>query len=233
MPKLTHNNAVIYVLECNTTSDKIYGHTKNIYDFRYRLKNNCMNGKAGHPYDQINENGGYENWSMKIVEKLQNTSKDEIMDRVAVLRGDQISVKSPPIYSQVPPIYSQLPQNNSFSNFTCNYCNKQFSRRDNMTRHQMRICKIAELKKQVQNQQEEIDRLKSQQLTTTTHNNTKNTTNIKTQNNTNIQNNIVIEIGHENLSELLTKKQKMHILNKLYGSLEYLIEYIHCKSLEN
>ncbi len=60
-------------------------------------------------------------------------------------------------------------------------------------------------------------------------NNTINENNI-TNNNNNITNNNtfnVIALGHENLTEVFSKKEKMNILKYKYGSLPQLVEYAH------
>ena len=58
--------------------------------------------------------------------------------------------------------------------------------------------------------------------------NTTNTTNNTNSNNVTTNNTInLISIGHENLPELLSKKEKLNVLDHRYNSLNYLIKYIH------
>jgi hypothetical protein len=64
------------------------------------------------------------------------------------------------------------------------------------------------------------------------NNRIKNSNNTNNSHNTNIQNNIVnyqiVGFGKENIHDLLTNQEKRMILNSKFGSLEKLIETVHC-----
>jgi hypothetical protein len=58
-------------------------------------------------------------------------------------------------------------------------------------------------------------------------NNTNNIHNINTINNNQNININIVPLGNENLSDILSTKEQMHILNKKLQCLDYLVEYIH------
>lgn len=158
--------------------------------------------------------------------------------------------------SQIPQnsaINPQNPSHNTKSEHTCNYCLKNFSRSDNLSRHLDLYCKV---KKQQDNEKEKIfkslleqmEELKKQNnkiikenkqlrkdnknlMTKVTHNvNSHNiTNNHNTQNNTqnNIKNNVnIVAFGEEDLSYISDKVCK-YFLKKGYQSVPQLIEHIH------
>ncbi len=181
--------------------------------------------------------------------------------------------------SKTPPVNSASLQNNSKSlqnnckktlsdtlidNIICKYCNKIFTRHDNLTRHINLRCKkkctdilLDEnnmLKQIIEKQSEELKEVKTMisnllnknckvhpktlqkinkqlngdnnTVNETTNNNTVN----ETTNNNTVNNNItynIIALGHENLTEVFSKKEKMNILKYKYGSLSQLVEYAH------
>lgn len=184
---------------------------------KYNIKQRCLSSNPAVFYTTINSNGGFDNFTMNAYEHYNCRSKHEAENRIAELN----SINS----DQILPFTQKILPN--IDRHKCIYCNKEFTRQYNLARHQTRTCKengLVKMKKQILCQQKLIDKLQSQTIQT------QNIQNIQTQNiqNNNIQNNIIFEIGSENISDILTKKQKLAILKKMYGSLEYLVEHIHC-----
>ena len=152
----------------------------------------------------------------------------------------------PPNNSNLPPNNSNLPPNNSkpiLNNLSCKYCNKKFTRIDNLTRHlNCRCSKKQEnnLEDTIKKQADELIQLKSLisdlinknckvhpktlQKINKQLNGDYNT--INENNTTNITYNI-IGLGHENLSDVFSKKEKMNILKYRFNSLPRLVEYAH------
>ena len=236
MPKHNLANTIIYKLQCKSDSSKfIFGYTGNVKCFKCNLKRDCNANKQTTMHSIIKLNGGYDNWEFVIVEPV--TDCKCIRDAEKYVEN----AKRRHIESQMNPNESHLTQNESL---TCEYCNKEFTFRTNLVRHQKKSCKNKQpderellLQKQIELQQEEIKLLKQQQSqiitnntnntnNTNSHNNNCNNTNNNTINNT--QNNIIIELGNEDLVNVLSEQQKIAILNKLYDSINCLTEYIHC-----
>ncbi len=145
-----------------------------------------------------------------------------------------------------------LPDVETESKYTCNYCGTSYKHKQSKFKHQQK-CKINNqdfLHEQLKKQSEEINEMKNllkeminknckvhpktlQKINKQLNgdNNTINENNI-TNNNNNITNNNtfnVIALGHENLTEVFSKKEKMNILKYKYGSLPQLVEYAHFK----
>ena len=113
----------------------------------------------------------------------------------------------------------------------CQYCLKSFSNKSSITRHSRGRCKQQESLQQ----QQIIEKLEKQlkeketQLVCVNNktNNSHNTNTINTViNNTN--NTIkLVELGNENIVELLSDREKKQILGKMHKSLIHLIEKVH------
>jgi hypothetical protein len=153
----------------------------------------------------------------------------------------------------------------NLNNLSCNYCNKTFSRIDNLNRHINFRCKAKinkdsllnennKLKLIIEKQSEEIKEVKSilseemkevkSILTDLLNKNCKvhpktlqkinkqlngdhNTIN-ETINNGTVNNTYnIIALGHENLTDVFSRKEKMAILKYRYCSLPHLVEYTH------
>lgn len=135
--------------------------------------------------------------------------------------------------------------------YNCKYCDIKFTRKDSLKKHNNR-CKNRNnslnilqeknniLEKQIKHQTEEINEMKSilseiinkkaKIHPKTLHKinkqlNINNTTN-NYLNNT-IHNTFLIALGHENLTEIFSKKEKINILKNRYNSLPFLVEYAH------
>ena len=135
-------------------------------------------------------------------------------------------------------------------NIMCTDCNKQFTRIDSLQRHQ-KTCKktnydakkeiIDFLKEKYNNDiidemlnKETIKEFDNQINGDKNNNNGINDSNLHNSlneqhiNSHNTQNfNVIVNLGDENLSELLTVKEQLKILNKRNKCLEYIIQYIH------
>ena len=138
--------------------------------------------------------------------------------------------------------------NNKFHNkyLNCEYCNKIISRKDNLKRH-IKICKakiyydiekklkdeneklkiiIKEDKEDIKKMKEDLELLKINISANNTTNN--NTANNNTNNNFQQNNHLLIQLGKENVINVLPKSDQIKILNTCYNSLYRLIKEIHC-----
>ena len=73
MPKdvISYSNTIIYKIFCNdkTVTDIYVGHTTNFIKRKYQHKNLCNKGKKLKIYNLIQENGGWDNWTMIEIAK--------------------------------------------------------------------------------------------------------------------------------------------------------------------
>jgi hypothetical protein len=141
---------------------------------------------------------------------------------------------------------SSLSSSNEHS-IKCNFCNKILSSRQSKSRHQ-KTCKknsINEenklLKESIKTLTFNMEEMKKQLLTVMNDkckihpktlnkiNKQINNTNSNNTNNTNngTVNNYIISLGKENLAEVLSKKEKINILNNRSLVLENIVQYIH------
>jgi len=149
------------------------------------------------------------------------------------------------IYNQqnMSSIHQELSDNTSSTNiYNCNYCNKEYNRKDNLTRH-LKKCKMNNKKLIEENEylKTENNKLKIQitqmiNIQYKTHpktlnriNKHLNSNNIINSNNTISSNNTfnIIQLGKEDLDIVLTNKEQINILNEKHNSLEYMIKYVH------
>jgi hypothetical protein len=144
-------------------------------------------------------------------------------------------LETPQNNSQIPQNNSKTPQNNS-KIYKCLKCSKILSRKDNLTRHE-KICnnklEINEIKEKNDKLEKEMLELKNmlqkalkihpktlQKINKQLNNNINN----GTVNNNNIN---IVQLGHENLDEILTEKEKLGILNNKCHSLRDLVKLVH------
>jgi len=127
---------------------------------------------------------------------------------------------------------------NVSNEFLCSICNKKLNSRTTKWRHE-KTCnnnkknkdeeielmknEMEEFKKQSQKEMEKLKDMLQKALKI--HPKTLNK--INTQLNNNTTNNIYVQLGRENLCEVLTNKQKMGILNRQVMGLNDLVELIH------
>lgn len=75
MPKkaIDYSNTVIYKIVCNdlNITDCYVGHTTDFRKRKAHHKCNAINKKILKVYNFINENGGWDNWQMIMVEKIE------------------------------------------------------------------------------------------------------------------------------------------------------------------
>ena len=168
--------------------------------------------------------------------------------------NSKILQKPPKIETTTPETSNTTPSilSTNLNNLSCKYCNKTFSRIDNLNRHINFRCKAKinkdsllnennKLKLIIEKQSEEMKEVKSV-LTDLLNKNCKvhpktlqkinkqlnlngdhNTINNGTVNNTYN----LIALGHENLTNVFSRKEKMSILKYRYCSLPHLVEYTH------
>ena len=133
--------------------------------------------------------------------------------------------------------------------FSCEFCNRSYTRKSSLTRHQ-KTCKVKnnliienkELKKELKKtkikfelHEKEIQELKDilnkqlkihhktfQKMKNSLNNNIVNST-INNNNNINI-----VELGNENLSNIISNQNQIKILNKKFMSLQTLVKLVHC-----
>jgi hypothetical protein len=255
MSPFDYSKTKIYKIQCRDESvqEVFYGHCTKIANVKYRLKHNLENGNNTHICNTIRENGGIEKWDIDIIELYTDCKNKEQADyRVATIKSQNNSERTISSNHNTISLNHLIPENETINQtsktpelFNCNVCNKTFTLKTNLTRHQKNTCKKSTnendfettVKLQLNKQEEKIKKLeehikKLEQTIVSQHNN--NTVNNITQqnnttnNNNNIQNNIIFELGNENFEQVLTDQQKLQILNQKYSSIEYFIKKYHC-----
>jgi hypothetical protein len=142
------------------------------------------------------------------------------------------------------PSFSSSNLSKTTSEHICNRCNKEFTRKDNLARHELSCNKNNKinyrqeneiLKEKLEKQSEEIKEVKSM-LMDLMNKNAKihpktlqkiNKQLINSNNNNTIINNTFVKFGNLSYDGLLSDKQQREILNKQYLSLEESIKQIH------
>jgi hypothetical protein len=138
--------------------------------------------------------------------------------------------------------------NISQQKINCKYCNKEFNKKQSKSRHELNYCKERIKKLDIKNETNQfvkkdelkdfiieeaknlVDKLmkslKIHPKTLNKINNQLNNINNGTINNTNNTINIV-QLGRENLSDILSNKEKINILNRQAMSINDLVELVH------
>ena len=123
----------------------------------------------------------------------------------------------------------------------CNFCNIIFSRNDSLTRHinknrcknetkkeQYKDDEILEMKKEMLEYRKEMELLKDQlQKALKIHPKTLQKINTQLNNNGTINNTVIIQLGKEDLSKMLTMDEKMSILNRQAMGINDLVKLVH------
>ncbi len=185
----------------------------------------------------------------KICNKIY-ASRQSLWNHVNKYHNDKISQKSSasnPFGSSKCNSKSVIKdvQNNT-SNYQCRYCTSIFKYKQGRWKHEQKCeiktshTDIIELKKELSNEIKEVRELKEQlkekinsekqgstTITNTNSNNSTTNTNSNNTNNGTINNNYIIAFGKEEISKILTEKEKYKILNAKYKSLEESIKTIH------
>jgi len=184
-------------------------------------------------------------WKHNIKYHGNNNSKKQ-------LKPPNVETITPETSNTTPSVLSTT----NLNNLSCKYCNKTFSRIDNLNRHINFRCKAKinkdsllnennKLKLIIEKQSEEMKEVKSiltdllnknckvhpktlqkinKQLNLSGDHNTIN----ETINNGTVNNTYnIIALGHENLADVFSRKEKMSILKYRYCSLPHLVEYTH------
>ena len=259
MSPIDYSKTKIYKIQCKNKSvqDVFYGHCSKLSNVKYYLKRDIENGKDTHICNTIRENGGIEKWDIEIMESYTDCKNKEQADsRVTMIKSQNNPAKIIPLNPQTISmnlLTDPINQNSETPGlFNCNVCNKKFTLKTNLHRHQKNICKkstnendfettikmqvkkleehIKEQDVKIKEQDDKIKKLEQTIVSTQPNNNTIN--NIAQQNNTtnnnNVQNNIIFELGNENFDQILTDQQKLQILNQKYSSIEYFIKKYNC-----
>lgn len=228
MPEIDYSKTVIYKIKCKQSEIKpvFFGHTTSIYKCKYDIRNNCIKGKTGEMYDTIRANGGFDNWTITIMERYREcmTKPDAILrvekfykeenDKKSPPTSRQPTKKLPPNYHQKPPILTKTPAA-KIHNFFCTNCGNKFTRNDSLMRHKKSRCKhttpqnppqtvVDILKQKLVEKEQEIDNLKKQMTLsscqTNTHiNNMNNMNNVNANSNNRTINNTIV---NNNIIEL-------------------------------
>jgi hypothetical protein len=148
MSPIDYSKTKIYKIQCidKSVQEVFYGHCTKITNMKYRLKLNIENGKNTHICNTIRENGGFENWNIDIIESYTDCKNKEHADcRVSMIKQQNNLAKTIPMNHET---ISVNPENDSINQksessglFNCNLCNKKFTLKTNLTRHQKNICK--------------------------------------------------------------------------------------------
>ena len=160
------------------------------------------------------------------------------------LQNAPIELQNAPIKLQKAPVKLELEID---TYYTCEYCNQQFTRLNNMKRHTNNRCKkknqiIQEnikLKEKLENMEKEFTELKTEMKilmtkqckthpkTLTKINNNLSNSNNNNNNIINNNNNIIIQLGKEDLINSLSTAEQLNILNKKNECLSHIIKHVH------
>ena len=192
-------------------------------------------------------------YKCKKCPKQYNTYKslwrhDALKHKVNSTHSTPITTCSTPITTNIPIQIPLIPTEKTPNK--CSNCDIIFSRKDSLTRHiKKNKCKkiiiepiknedINEIKKEMAEYKAEMERLKDiiqkslkihpqtlKKINNELSNNIINSNNIT--NNT-INNNLYVQIGNEDLVNVLTKAEKRGILNRKAMGINDLVELIHC-----
>ena len=235
---VNYSNISIYKIYCKDPSIIYFyiGSTTNIIVKRSIHKRNLVSRPNDFLSTMINNNGGWDNWKMDIIEKYDCNTKCESIAREQYWYNLLNSAHPQNINNNASDTQQILSPND------CIYCKKHFSRKDNLKRHSQ-ICKSKQLiEEQKANNQFVLANTTSNILTNPTTIPASHTPNVlansnsmnNNSNNTNntIINNItnpvtIIPLGQENLVEFFSDEEQVRILKKMFSCFIYLIEYVH------
>jgi hypothetical protein len=147
MPKvdIDYSNTIIYKIFCKDTNIKnVYvGHTTNFVQRKYAHKQSCINGYKCKLYQTITDNGGWDNWTMEIINffncENQYEARKKEQEYFILLNADLNSTepltepnkKNIPIY-----IEKSIPiLNNVDKLYFCKHCHYSTSRKSQYERH--------------------------------------------------------------------------------------------------
>ena len=178
MPPIDYKNACIYTIKC-MLEEKNYlyiDHTTNFKRRKFCHKANSLNAVNEPLYRYINENGGWDNWEMKILENIKCANKAECLQKqnewIEKLKGS----KNPPILLNFPPNLLIFPPDllnsppillnsegpDATKPYSCDYCKKQYTRKDNMKRHILKCEAKKEVLNSIKATEQALERCKQQ-----------------------------------------------------------------------
>ena len=209
MPRIDYTKMEIYKISCKDAAVKYVhiGYTTCFYKKKHDHKHNCI-VKPNEPlYSYINTYGGWENWEMKVLERISCANQVELDEKVNQWRILYDCPKMPqtaPNCTKIAPNSPEMPRNEPKNPLQCQCCMKIFMKKYGLNRHRREgRCKAEEtiesLKERLAYQQQIIDLVKrfeqkmnenESQLVNTNSNNTNNNSNNSTNstNNTNSNN---------------------------------------------
>jgi len=148
----------------------------------------------------------------------------------------KVDVNENEFHVNVSSIEMSMLKNNNNLKYSCSKCKKSFKFRQGKWAHE-KICKekileenneIEEIKNKNIKMEKEIENLKTMlQKALKIHPKTLNKINNQLNNNGTINNITIIQLGHENLSDVLSEKQKKFILDRQAMSINHLVDLIH------
>ena len=149
MPAIDYSKTCIYSIKCKNP-DKNYEYIAATTNFKKRKffhKTNALKHFDNLLYNCINECGGWENWEMTILERVNCSSKAECVQKekewIELTKKNEdppILLNSPPILLSSPPILlnSEILGtniNNENNELICKFCKNIYTRKDNLKRH--------------------------------------------------------------------------------------------------
>lgn len=251
MPAIDYSKTCIYSIKCKNP-DKNYEYIAATTNFKKRKffhKTNALKHIDNPLYNCINECGGWENWEMTILERVNCSSKAECVQKekewIEIMKKNEdppILLNSPPILLSSPPILlnSEILGtniNNENNELICKFCKNIYTRKDNMKRHFVKCKRKIEKEQEVYIMETELEQCKKiiaeQQCQLAQRQPENKKVSVKNSNNTNniinTTNNITyrVELGNENLQSRLTEREKKRILEKMHSSLIEYIKLVH------
>ena len=181
MPIIDFSKTCIYIIKCKIP-DKNYeyiGTTTSFKKRKYYHKKNAENNVDSHLYKCINECGGWENWEMTILERVNCSSKAECVQKekewIEIMKKNEdppILLNSPPILLSSPPILLNSPPillnseilgtniNNENNELICKFCKNIYTRKDNLKRHFVKCKRKIEKEQEVYIMETELEQCK-------------------------------------------------------------------------
>ena len=150
--ELDYSNTIIYKISCkdHSITDLYVGHTINFVQRQMAHKNSCNNEKSSNYncklYQIIRENGGWNNWTMSIVNFFNCTNKTEAREKeqeyYKLLNANLNSVEPLPIRNKNKCLKADLNnteneiiKHDNTSQFACNICKYYTCRKSQYDRH--------------------------------------------------------------------------------------------------
>ena len=236
----------IYKVSCKdpTITYCYIGSTKNIYKTRFLYKRNTLSNKPDFLYLTINSNGGWENWELTSLESFVSITPEELAIKLEKWNKFYNCPEKPQKAPKSPETAPNSPENTQLCSeilntnpLQCQACLKTFVKKYGLTRHsQGGRCKPQESLKECVAEQQQIIKKLEKQLTekdtqlvrvnnkTNNNNNNNNTINTIINNTNHIK---LVELGNENITDILSAQEKKQILGKMHKSLIHLIEKVH------